>query len=146
MRPMITGVVGGVLTAIVASAAVAQPYGDPACAQWAQQMVQYQQAQANSGAVGSTLMGAALGAGIGGAVGGGRGAAIGAGAGALTGGAAGSANANATAANAPGIYASYYQQCMASRYPSAAPAPGYGPQPGYAPAYAPPGYSPYPPR
>jgi uncharacterized protein YcfJ len=129
MKPLTTGVLGGVLVVLATTSAMAQTaYDDATCRNWASQQASYAQAQANNQAVGSTLGGALLGAGIGAAIGGGRGAAIGAGAGALTGGVAGSANAQDAGNQA---YWSYYNQCMASRTPAAAPAPGYYQQPGY---------------
>jgi hypothetical protein len=126
MKPFATGVVGGVLTLLTATGAMAQTaYDDATCRQYASQQAAAVQAQANNQAVGSTLGGALLGAGIGAAIGGGRGAAIGAGAGAITGAGAGAANAQGAGDQA---YWSYYNQCMASR----APAPAYGaPPPGY---------------
>jgi uncharacterized protein YcfJ len=124
---LITGVLGGALTLLATTAAMAQY--DPTCQQWASQQAA---AVANNQQVGSTLGGALLGAGIGAAIGGGRGAAIGAGAGALTGAGAGAAQAQDAGNQA---YWSYYNQCMASRS-----APAY--QPGYqqpSPQY----YNPY---
>ena len=131
MKPVFSGVLGGGLVLIAATSAMAQTaYDDATCRNWASQQASYAQAQANNQAVGSTLGGALLGAGIGAAIGGGRGAAIGAGAGAISGTAAGAANAQGAGDQA---YWSYYNQCMASRTPAAAPAPGYGyQQPGYA--------------
>ncbi len=126
MKPIVTGVAGGVLAVLTATSALAQTaYDDATCRQYASQNAANAQAQANNQAAGSTLLGAALGAGIGAAVGGGRGAAIGAGAGAVTGAGAGAANAQGAGDQA---YWSYYNQCMATRTP----APGYAPQPGYA--------------
>jgi hypothetical protein len=131
MKPIVTGVAGGVLAVLTATSALAQTaYDDATCRQYASQQASAAQAQANNQAVGSTLLGAALGAGIGAAVGGGRGAAIGAGAGAVTGAGAGAANAQGAGDQA---YWGYYQQCMATRTPAPQPgyAPGYAPQPGY---------------
>jgi hypothetical protein len=138
MKPIATGVVGGVLVALATTGALAQtPYDDAVCRQYADQNTAGLRAQAGNQAVGSTLLGAALGAGIGAAIGGGRGAAIGAGSGALVGGVGGSANAQATADYANQQYYAYYQQCMASRAPAPPPPgyapPGYPPQPGYGP-------------
>jgi hypothetical protein len=122
MKRIATGVVSGVIAALTATAAVAQNY-DPACQQYASQQAAAAQAQANNEAVGSTLLGAAVGAGIGAAVGGGRGAAIGAGTGAIVGSGTGMANAQDAGNQA---YWSYYNQCMASRTPAPAPQ-GYPP-------------------
>jgi hypothetical protein len=129
MKPIITGVVGGVLVALTATSALAQTaYDDATCRQYASQNAANVQAQANNQAAGSALGGALLGAGIGAAIGGGRGAAIGAGAGAVTGAGAGAANAQGAGDQA---YWGYYNQCMASRAP--APPPAYPAQPGYYP-------------
>jgi len=134
MKPIATGVAGGLLVALATTGAMAQtPYDDAVCRQYANQNTAALRAQAGDQAVGGTVVGALLGAGIGAAVGGGRGAAIGAGTGAIVGTGAGVANAQATSDYANQQYAAYYQQCMASRTP-AAPAPGYPPQPGYAPS------------
>ena len=72
--------VGAVLAALtVSTAALAQSYyDDQACRQFADAQVAPLRDQANSQAVGNTLLGAGLGAAIGAAVGGGRGAGIGA--------------------------------------------------------------------
>jgi uncharacterized protein YcfJ len=150
MKPIATGVIGGIMAALAATSALAQtPYDDMTCRQFADQQTAGLRAQASNQAVGSTVGGALLGAGIGAAIGGGRGAAIGAGAGAVTGGAAGSANAQATNDYANQQYWAYYQQCMASRTPTAPAYPaqqqgGYPAQPGgYAQPYpAQPGYPP----
>lgn len=150
MKRIATAAVSGVMVALTATAALAQTaYDDATCRQWASQQASYAQAQANNQAVGSTLLGAALGAGIGAAVGGPRGAAIGAGTGAIVGTGTGIANAQDAGSQA---YWAYYNQCMASRTPAAA-----APPPGYAPAPTTqqlnqqqlqqyPGYQPYPPR
>lgn len=125
MKRIVTGVVSGVMVALTATAAVAQTaYDDATCRQWASQQASYAQAQANNQAVGSTLLGAALGAGIGAAIGGGRGAAIGAGTGAIVGTGTGMANAQDAGSQA---YWSYYNQCMASRTPAPAAPQGYPP-------------------
>jgi uncharacterized protein YcfJ len=125
MKRIATGVVSGVMVALTATAALAQTaYDDATCRQWASQQASYAQAQANNQAVGSTLLGAALGAGIGAAIGGGRGAAIGAGTGAIVGTGTGIANAQDAGSQA---YYAYYQQCMASRTPAAAAPQGYPP-------------------
>lgn len=162
MKPIVTGVLGGVMAALAATGALAQTaYDDAACRQYADQNTAALRAQAGNQAVGGTLGGALLGAGIGAAIGGGRGAAIGAGTGAIVGTGAGAANAQATSDYANQQYWGYYNQCMASR---SGPPPAYPPQPGYPPpGYGPapttqqlnqqqlqqgpaPGYPPYPPR
>jgi uncharacterized protein YcfJ len=140
-------VVGSVLSVLAVSASpMAQSYyDDQACRQYADAQVAPMRDQANSQAVGGTLLGAGLGAALGAAVGGGRGAGIGATSGAIVGTGVGAANAQNTAANLPQQYNAYYAQCMASRrYPSppspyGAPASTYAPSPGYPP---PPGYAP----
>ena len=130
MKPFLSGVLGGGMALVAATSAMAQTaYDDATCRNWASQQASYAQAQANNQAAGSTIGGALLRAGIGAAIGGGRGAAIGAGAGAITGAGAGAAQAQGAGDQA---YMSYYNQCMASRRPAAAPPPGYGyQQPGY---------------
>jgi outer membrane lipoprotein SlyB len=131
----ITGVLGGALTLLTATSAMAQTaYDDATCRQWAAQNANYAQAQANNNAVGSTLGGALLGAGLGAAIGGGRGAAIGAASGAVVGTGAGAAQAQGAGNNA---YWQAYNYCMSTRTPAPQPAypPGYGqPQP-YNPYY-----------
>jgi uncharacterized protein YcfJ len=91
------------------------------------------QNQAANNQVGSTLLGAGLGAALGAAVGGGRGAAIGAASGAVVGTGAGAANAQQADAYAQQTYSNTYWSCMSSY--------GYSPQP----APPPPGYG-YGPR
>ena len=84
--------------------------------------------QANTQALGSTLLTTALGAGLGAAVGGGRGAAIGAASGAVLGGGLG---ANRSAYAGMGIqqqFDLYYAQCMSARGNSV---PGFTPPRGY---------------
>ncbi len=124
-----------------------------ACEQYAQAQIAPLTAQANNQALGSAVLGTALGAGLGAAVGGGHGAAIGAASGALLGtgmGAQGSAMAGGSIQQQ---YDMYYTQCMVAHgnlAPGMSPAPGYGaPSSGYAPpssGYAPPapGYEPGP--
>ena len=141
---------------MVSSAARAQSYSDDqACRQFADTQVAPLRDQANSQVVGSTLLGAGLGAAFGAAVGGGRGAGIGAASGAIVGTGIGATNAQNAAGNLQQQYNAYYAQCMAShRYspppygapasayppPYGAPAPGYPPPTGYAPqpSYPPP--------
>lgn len=81
MRPVATGVIGGVLAVLGSASAMAQGYADATCRQYADQQTAALRAQAGNQAVGSAVVGTVLGAGIGAAVGGGRGAAIGAGTG-----------------------------------------------------------------
>src|ERR1700752_5505016 len=87
--------VGAVLAALMAStAALAQSYyDDQACRQFADAQIAPIRDQANSQAIGRTLLGAGLGAAVGAAVGGGRGAGIGAASGAIVGTGVGTANA-----------------------------------------------------
>ncbi len=151
MKQITIRLLGGALAlAGLSAGAMAQtPYAnDMACRQYADQQtagLRAQASQAPAQAVGSTLLGAGLGAALGGAVGGGRGAAIGAASGAVVGTGAGVANAQNTNAYYQQQYAAYYQQCMASR----APAPAYAPSQGYPPSnYPPQGYpqQSYPPQ
>ena len=129
MKRIATGVVSGVMVALTATAALAQTgYDDAVCRQYADQQTAALRAQAQNQAVGGTMVGGLLGAGIGAAVGGPRGAAIGAGTGALVGTGTGMANAQATSDYANQQYYAYYQQCMASRTPAAAPPQGYPPR------------------
>jgi outer membrane lipoprotein SlyB len=132
---------------------------DQACRQYADAQIAPLRDQANASTVGSTLLGAGLGAAIGAAAGGGRGAAIGAASGGALGLGAGAANAQGAAVNLQQQYDVYYANCMAARNgppPGYAPPPGggagppsgYGPPPGYEqppPGYAPPPGAAYPP-
>jgi hypothetical protein len=131
MQQVTTRVIGAALAILtLGGSALAQPayYNDMACRQYADQATQPMRDQANSQAVGSTLLGAGLGAALGAAVGGGRGAAIGA----ASGGAMGAIGGAANSADASGYiqqqWNAYYAQCMSSR---SAPAPAYAPAPGY---------------
>jgi uncharacterized protein YcfJ len=135
MRPIVTGVIAGVLaTATLSGGAIAQnPYADDiACRQYADQQtagLRAQASQAGADAVGGTLLGAGLGAALGAAVGGGRGAAVGAASGAVVGTGAGVANAQNTEAYYQQQYGAYYQNCMAyRRSPPPAYQQGYPPQ------------------
>jgi hypothetical protein len=144
MKRIAMGVLGGALTVLATTAAMAQTaYDDAVCRQWASQNANYAQAQANNNAVGSTLGGALLGAGLGAAIGGGRGAAIGAASGAIVGTGAGAANAAGAGDQA---WWNAYNYCMSTRQP-APPPPAYGaPPPGYQGGYgqpAPQYYNPY---
>ena len=151
MKRIATGLVSGVMVALTATAALAQTgYDDAVCRQYADQQTAALRAQAQNQAVGGTIVGGLLGAGIGAAVGGPRGAAIGAGTGALVGTGTGMANAQATSDYANQQYYAYYQQCMASRTPAAAPPAYPGPsttqQLNQQQLQQGPGYSPYPQR
>jgi hypothetical protein len=142
---------------------------DASCRQYAEQQIGYMQpAQAaNNAAVGSALIGTALGAAAGAAIGSvsgnmGAGAAIGGGAGLLGGSMVGANNADASAGDLQRRYNIAYTQCMYSNgdtvvarpagydyggggyggYPAPAypyPSPAYGPY--YGPGYPPPGLS-----
>src|SRR6266436_4808248 len=104
-------------------------YDDQACRQFADAQIAPLRDQANSQAVGNTLLGAGLGAALGAAVGGGRGAGIGAASGAIVGTGVGAANAQDATGYLQQQYNAYYAQCMSAR---TAPPPGYA-QPGYPP-------------
>jgi hypothetical protein len=150
MRLLAATFVGSVLTALtVSTGAMAQSYyDDQACRQFADAQVAPLRDQVNSQAIGSTVLGAGLGAAFGAGVGGGRGAGIGAASGAIVGTGVGAANAQNAAGYLQQQYNGYYAQCIASRrypppqYSGPAPAyaqpPGYSPRPNYGP---PPGYS-----
>ena len=154
MKIVTTTFVGSILAAFTVTAgAMAQSYYyDQACRQYADARTAPFRDQANSEAIGGTLLGAGLGAALGAAVGGGRGAGIGAASGAVVGAGLGAANAQNAAGYLQQQYNTFYAQCMASRRyppppsygapaPAYVPAPGYPPQPSYAPA---PGYPPQP--
>jgi hypothetical protein len=120
-----------------------------ACNQYAYQTTAAGAAAANNQAVGSAIIGTALGAGLGAAIGGGRGAAIGAASGAAFGTAAGAAGSGYAQMSLQQQYDVVYGECMmahGNQVPGFAPPPGappYGGQPGYAPP--PPGYGQPPP-
>jgi hypothetical protein len=108
-------------------------YDQALCKQYADSQVAGQAQQANQQAVGSALIGTALGAGLGAAVGGGRGAAIGAASGAAVGTGYG---ASASSGAQYGIQQQYdiaYSQCM---YSHGDQVPGFTPPPGYPPGAA----------
>lgn len=117
------------------------------CENYASSQTAGQAERANNQAVGSALLGTALGAGLGAAVGGGRGAAIGAGAGAVAGTAYGANGSQYAQGGIQRQYDNAYMQCM---YSHGNQVPGYGggaraygapPAPGYgAPPPPPPGY------
>ncbi|MBV8888137.1 MAG: glycine zipper family protein [Alphaproteobacteria bacterium] len=119
------------------------------CRQYADAQVAPLQAQANSAAVGSALIGTVLGAGLGAAVGGGRGAAIGAASGAVVGTGVGAANAQMAGMTVQQQYDIFYSQCMyghGNQVPGFAPGEyGLPPYPGSPPpgAPVPPPYPPY---
>jgi len=150
MKLLAIRLVGSVLAALtVSTGAMAQSYyDDQTCRQFADAQIAPLRDQANSQVIGSTILGAGLGAAFGAAVGGGRGDGIGAASGAIVGTGVGAANAQNAAGYLQQQYNSYYAQCMASRRypppqygrpaPAYAPAPGYSPTPSYGP---PPGYS-----
>jgi hypothetical protein len=126
MKIVTTRLVGSILAAFTVTAgAMAQSYyDDQACRQYADAQTAPLRGQANSEAIGGTLLGAGLGAALGAAVGGGRGAGIGAASGAVVGTGLGAANAQNAAGYLQQQYNTFYAQCMASRrYP---PPPSYG--------------------
>jgi hypothetical protein len=124
------------------------------CQQYAYQATAGGAYAANNQAVGSAIIGTALGAGLGAAIGGGRGAAIGAASGAALGTVAGAGGASYAQMSLQQQYDVVYGECMmarGNRVPGFAPppgappygGPGYGPPPG-APPYGGPGYGPPP--
>jgi hypothetical protein len=174
MKPQLKATVVGLSALLLLDACVQKPMGpsvavmpapnkpypvfqqdDGYCRQVADQSVAGQAESANNQAIGTAVIGTALGAGLGAAIGGGRGAAIGAGAGALGGTAVASGPANAAQYTIQQRYDIAYSQCMYSRgnqVPGYSAAPGYAPPPpsyGSAPppppGYPPPGYPPPPP-
>jgi uncharacterized protein YcfJ len=102
----------------VSTGAMAQgmpyPQADVSCRNYASAQVAPMQNQAANNQVGSTLLGAGLGAAMGAAIGGGRGAAIGAASGAVVGTGAGAANAQQSDYYIQQQYGSYYWSCMSS--------------------------------
>jgi hypothetical protein len=122
------------------------------CAQYAGSQTAGAAAAANNQAVGTAIIGTALGAGLGAAIGGGRGAAIGAASGAAAGTVYGAGGAAYAQMSLQQQYDVMYGECMmahGNQVPGFAPPPGappyggsgYGPPPGppgYAPGYAPP--------
>ena len=131
---------------------------EQACEDYAGQRTAGQAEAANNRAVGSALIGTALGAGLGAAVGGGHGAGIGAASGAVVGTAVGTSQNAHAQYSLQDRYNIAYAQCMQSRgnsvpqaaspppsyYPPPPPPPGYypppPPPPGYYPPPPPPGY------
>jgi len=115
---------------------------DTYCRGFAQQQVAGQAQAANNQAIGTAVLGTALGAGLGAAIGGSRGAGIGAASGATTGTAIG---ADQTAVNQMSIQQQYdnaYAQCMYAKHNQV---PGWEPPPG-APTEIGPPPPPPPPR
>jgi len=90
------------------------PQADMSCRNYASAQVAPMQNQAANNQVGSTLLGAGLGAAMGAAIGGGRGAAIGAASGAVVGTGAGAANAQQSDYYVQQQYGNYYWSCMSS--------------------------------
>lgn len=90
---------------------------DGACRQYATQAIggTTPQQDANNAAVGSAVVGTALGAAVGGLLGGHEGAAVGAGMGLFTGAAVGAGNSQATGYYSQQRYDNAYYQCMYSR-------------------------------
>ena len=118
---------------------------DMQCRQYADAQTAPLRNQANASTVGSTLLGAGVGAALGAAVGGGRGAGIGAASGAALGLGAGAAGAQGAAVNVQQQYDMYYANCMAAQQGGPPPGqpPGYAPPSGYGPPSGPPsGYGP----
>ena len=151
MKPVASSFVASTLAVVAMSTStMAQSYyDDQACRQYADAQTAPLRDQANSQAIGGTLLGAGLGAALGAALGGGRGAGIGAASGAIVGTGVGAANAQNAAGYLQQQYSAFYAQCMASRRypppPYTAPAPAYAPAPVHKPAI---GYAPqtsYPP-
>lgn len=113
------------------------------CEDYASQRVAGQADTANNRAIGSALIGTALGAGLGAAVGGGRGAAVGAASGAVVGTAVGANQSGHAQYSLQQRYNIAYGECMTSHGDTVQWAPGYPyPPPG---AYPPPPLPPPPP-
>lgn len=123
------------------------------CAQYAGAQTAPAAAAANNQAVGSAIIGTALGAGLGAAIGGGHGAAIGAASGAALGTAYGATGSTYAQMSLQQQYDVMYGECMmahGNQVPGFAPPPGappyagsgYAPPPGYGPPPAP-YYRPY---
>jgi hypothetical protein len=115
------------------------------CSQYAGSATANAAAAANNQAVGTAIIGTALGAGLGAAIGGGRGAAIGAASGAAAGtvyGAGGSAYAQMSLQQQYDVMYGECMQARGNRVPGFAPPPGAPPYagPGYGPPSGPPGY------
>lgn len=120
------------------------------CEDYASQRTAGQAEAANNRAIGSAVIGTALGAGLGAAVGGGRGAGIGAASGAVVGSAVGANQSGHAQYSLQQRYNMAYAECMSSHgnrpaYGGYPPPPGYGyppppPNYGYPPPPPPPGY------
>lgn len=119
---------------------------EAACEQYASQRVAGQAEAANNRAIGSALIGTALGAGLGGAVGGSRGAGVGAASGAVLGTAIGSDQSAHAQYSLQQRYNIAYGECMTA-HGDTVPVYGYPPgyRPGTYPPPPPPGYPPPPP-
>ena len=137
---MLTACVGQMAPTVAVMPGPSKPFDafstdQTVCRQYADSRIAPLRDQANASTVGSTLIGAALGASIGAAVGGGRGAAIGAASGAAIGTSYGVANAQMASLSLQQQYDVFYSQCMYGR----------GDQvPGYYPGqYGLPPYRPY---
>lgn len=120
---------------------------EQACEDYADQRTAGQAEAANNRAIGSAVIGTALGAGLGAAVGGGRGAAVGAASGAVVGTAVGSNQSAHAQYSLQQRYNMAYAECMSTHgnyvpqgaYPPGPPPPGYyGPPPPPPPGYYPP--------
>lgn len=122
---------------------------EQACEDYANQRTAGQAEAANNRAVGTALIGTALGAGLGAAVGGGHGAGIGAASGAVVGTAVGSNQSAHAQWSLQDRYNIAYAQCMqthGNNVPQGSYPRGYYPPPaGYYPPPPPPGYYPPPP-
>jgi len=91
------------------------------CRQYATDQVAGEAEHANEKAIGTTLLGAALGAGLGAAVGGGRGAGIGAAGGGVVGTAVGADGSQRTQSSIQQQYDNAYAQCMYAKGNQVAP-------------------------
>jgi outer membrane lipoprotein SlyB len=111
------------------------------CGQYANAQTAPLAAQANNQAVGSAILGTALGAGLGAAIGGGRGAAIGAASGAVAGTSIGANQSALAGMSLQQQYDIYYAQCMYARGNQV---PGFSPSQYALPPYPGPG-APLPP-
>lgn len=102
---------------------------DDECQSYADDRVARHAREANDRAIGTAILGTALGAGLGAAVGGGQGAAIGAASGAIVGTSVGANDARFGQGSVQGRYNLVYAQCMQSYGNEVAY--GEGPPPGY---------------
>ena len=119
------------------------------CQQYASAQLGPAAAAANNQAIGSAIIGTALGAGLGAAIGGGRGAAIGAASGAGLGTVVGASNSAYAQMSLQQQFDIIYGECMSAhgnQVPGFAPPPGAPPYSGYGPPSGPPPppyYQPY---